>query len=59
MKKEYDFTDAERGKFYHPEAKINTSIDRQTNQDNSETIAFSNHSANTIDEWLDDKEDDV
>jgi len=31
----------------------------QTNQDNSETIAFSNHSANTIEEWLDDKEEDV
>ena len=31
----------------------------QTDQDKSETIAFSNHSANTIDEWRDDKEDDV
>jgi len=31
---------------------------KKTNQDNSETIAFSNHTANTIDEWLDDKEDD-
>lgn len=27
--------------------------------DQEETIAFSNHSANTINEWLDDKEDDV
>jgi len=58
MKEEYDFTNAERGKFYHSEAKVNTPINRQTNQDNSETIAFSNHTANTIDEWLDDKEDD-
>ena len=32
---------------------------KKTNQDKSETIAFSSHSANTIDEWLDDKEDDV
>jgi len=32
---------------------------KQTDQDKSETIAFSNHSANTIEEWLDDKEDDV
>ena len=31
---------------------------KQTNQDQSETAAFSNHSANTIDEWLADKEDD-
>ncbi|TXK93233.1 hypothetical protein BMR08_18110 [Methylococcaceae bacterium CS2] len=31
----------------------------QTNQDQSETTAFSNHSANTIGEWLDDKEDAV
>jgi hypothetical protein len=37
--------------FYHPEAKINRPIDRQINQDNSETTAFSNHNANTIDEW--------
>jgi len=59
MKEEYDFTNAERGKFYHSEAKVNISINKQTNQDNSETIAFSNHSANTIEEWLDDKEDDV
>jgi hypothetical protein len=59
MKEEYDFSNAERGKFYHPEAKINTSINKQTNQDNSETIAFLNHRVNTIDEGLDDKEDDV
>lgn len=59
MKEEYDFTNAERGKFYHPEAKINTLVNRQINQDNLETITFSNHSANTTDEWLDDKEDDV
>jgi len=59
MKEEYDFTNAERGKFYHPEAKINISINKQTNQNNSETIAFSNHSANIIEEWLDDKDDDV
>ncbi|MCF7971767.1 MAG: virulence RhuM family protein [Methylococcaceae bacterium] len=32
---------------------------KQTDQDKSETIAFSNHSANTIEEWRDDKEDDV
>ena len=32
---------------------------KQTDQDKSETTAFANHSANTIDEWLDDKEDDV
>ena len=32
---------------------------KQTNQDQSETTDFSNHSANTIDEWLDDKEDNV
>ena len=59
MKKEYDFINGERGKFYHPEAKINLPINRQINQEHSETTAFSNHSANTIDEWLDDKEDDV
>jgi len=59
IKKEYDFTHAERGKFYHPEAKINMPINRQINQDQSETKAFSNHSANTIEEWLDDKEDAV
>ncbi len=34
-------------------------VNRQTNQDNSETIVFLNHGANTIDEWLDEKEDDV
>jgi len=27
--------------------------------DVNETLAYSNHSANTVDEWLDDKEDDV
>lgn len=27
--------------------------------DQEETVAFSSHSANTINEWLDDKEDDV
>jgi len=59
IKKEYDFTHAERGKFYHSEAKINMPINRQINQDQSETKAFSNHSANTIEEWLDDKEDAV
>lgn len=32
---------------------------KQTDNEKAETIAFSNHSANTIDEWLDDKEDDV
>ncbi|GFO73733.1 hypothetical protein BJAS_P4731 [Bathymodiolus japonicus methanotrophic gill symbiont] len=32
---------------------------KQTDQEKAETIAFSNHSENTIDEWLDDKEDDV
>ena len=59
MKKEYDFTNAERGKFYHPEAKSNMSVNRHVNQEKSEITAFSNHSANTIDEWLDDKEDAV
>jgi len=32
---------------------------KQMNQDQSETRAFSNHSANTVEEWLDDKEDAV
>jgi len=32
---------------------------KKTNQDQSETTAFSSHSANTIEEWLDDKEDAV
>jgi len=32
---------------------------KQTNKEESETMAFSNHSANTIDEWLDDKEDAI
>jgi hypothetical protein len=29
------------------------------NPEDNEIKAFSNHSANTIDEWLDDSEDDV
>ena len=32
---------------------------KQTDQDKSKTITFSNHSANTIEEWRDDKEDGV
>ena len=32
---------------------------KQTKQNKSDTIAFSNHSASTIDEWLDDKEDEI
>ena len=32
---------------------------KQRDQEKAEITAFSNHSANTIDEWLDDKEDDV
>ena len=59
MKNEYDFTNGERGKFYHPEAKIKPPMNRQINQEPLEITAFSNHSANTIDEWLDDKEDVV
>ncbi len=59
MKKEYDFSYAERGNFYHSEVKANTPINRQIKQDISEIMAFSNHSANTINEWLDDKEDDI
>ncbi|GAW87340.1 conserved hypothetical protein [Bathymodiolus platifrons methanotrophic gill symbiont] len=31
----------------------------QTGKEKAETIAFSNHNAITIDEWLDDKEDDL
>ncbi len=27
--------------------------------DTAETLAFSNHSANNIEDWLDEKEDDV
>ena len=32
---------------------------QQKRSDESETLAFSNHSANTIEQWLDDKEDEV
>ena len=32
---------------------------RQTQYDETETLLFSNHSANLIEEWLDDSEDDV
>ena len=32
---------------------------QQKRSDESETLAFSNHSANTIAQWLDDKEDEV
>ena len=32
---------------------------KKTDQDKAETIALSSHSANTIEEWLDNKEDDV
>lgn len=31
---------------------------RQTRQDEAETSLFSNHSANLIEEWLDDTEDE-
>ncbi|MBF0266155.1 MAG: hypothetical protein HQL46_12895 [Gammaproteobacteria bacterium] len=31
----------------------------QKSKQESEILAFSNHSANTISEWLDDAEDDV
>jgi hypothetical protein len=34
-------------------------VQKQIDSDQLETLAFSNHSANTIEEWLDDKEDDV
>ena len=32
---------------------------RQTRQDEAETLLFSNHSANLIEDWLDDTEDEV
>ena len=32
---------------------------RQTQHDETETLLFSNHSANSIEEWLDDSEEDV
>jgi hypothetical protein len=32
---------------------------KQLSQDALETQAFSNHSANTIAEWLDEKEDEI
>jgi hypothetical protein len=30
-----------------------------TNAEEIETMAYSNHSANTIEQWLDDKEDEI
>ncbi len=41
---------------------IKQRYDKQTQQkhnDATETLAFSNHSANTVEQWLDDKEDEV
>lgn len=32
---------------------------RQAQHDEAETLLFSNHSANLIEEWLDDSEDEV
>ena len=32
---------------------------RQTQHDETERLLFSNHSANLIEEWLDDSEDEV
>ena len=32
---------------------------RQAQHDETETLLFSNHSANLINEWLDDSEDEV
>ena len=32
--------------------------DKDTDNDNNDTILFSNHSANLVEEWKDDKEDD-
>lgn len=34
-------------------------VNTQLSQDELETRAFSNHSANTIEEWLDEKEDEL
>ncbi len=59
MKDEYDFSNTERGKFYRADTKINIPNYKETKQDQSEATAFSNHSANTIVECLDDKEGDV
>ena len=33
--------------------------EKQARQDEAETLLFSNHSANLIEEWLDDTEDEV
>ena len=32
---------------------------RQKHSDQAETLAFSNHSANTVEQWLDDREDEI
>ena len=32
---------------------------QQKRSDESETLAFSNHSANTVEEWLDNQEDEI
>lgn len=34
-------------------------IKNKLSSDESETRAFSNHSANTVEEWLDEKEDEL
>ena len=33
--------------------------ERQTQQDQTETLIFQKHSANLVEEWLDDSEDEV
>ena len=33
--------------------------EKQARQDEAETLLFSNHSANLIEDWLDDTEDEV
>lgn len=41
---------------------IKQRYDKQAEQkrsDEAETRAFSNHSANTVEQWLDDKEDEI
>ena len=52
-----------------PEEYINTEVEIlvlpfsnkkiKSNKENKELIAFSNHSANNIEDWLDDNEDKV
>ena len=41
---------------------IKQRYDKQTRQkrgDQAEALAFSNHSANTVEQWLDDREDEI